>query len=109
MRHSPDKVWISQAPSIKTGDSEEKEHLFLEKPVITSTYRTIKHTLKQSKMSEPRQSKAKVNRAYVRLRHHIKMLINEGQRTHNFDRVVNLLDSMTRWLEEQERETHTKK
>lgn len=92
VRHSPDKEWLSQDAS-----------------VITSTYQPIRHTLKRSKMSEPHQSRAQVNRAYVRLRHHLKQLINEGQRTHNFDRVVNLLDSMTRWLEEQERGTQPKK
>ncbi|HUS89730.1 MAG TPA: MBL fold metallo-hydrolase [Desulfosporosinus sp.] len=107
VRHSPDKEWLSQDASIKA--SEEKEHLSSEKPVITSTYQPVKHTLKRSKMSESHQSRAQVNRAYVRLLHHLKQLINEGQRTHNFDRVVNLLDSMTRWLEEQERGTQPKK
>jgi metallo-beta-lactamase family protein len=107
VRHSPEKEWLSPDASIIAG--EEKEHLSAEKPVITSTYRPIKHALKRSKISEPRQSRAQVNRAYVRLRHHLKQLINEGQRTHNFDRVVNLLDGMTRWLEEQERGTQPKK
>lgn len=103
VRHSPDKEWLARDASIKA--SEEKEHLSSEKPVITSTYQPEKHTLKRSIVSEPHQSRAQVNRAYVRLLHHLKQLINEGQRTHNFDRVVNLLDSMTRWFEEQERET----
>ena len=92
VRHSPDKEWLSQDAS-----------------VITSTYQPVKHTLKRSKMSEPHQSRAQVNRAYVRLLHHLKQLINEGRRTDNFDRVVNLLDSMTRRLEEQERGTQPKK
>ena len=91
VRHSPDKEWLSQDV------------------VITSTYQPVKHTLKRSIVSEPHRSRAQVNRAYVRLLHHLKQLINEGQRTHNFDRVVNLLDSMTRWLEEQERGTQPKK
>ena len=91
VRHSPDKEWLSQDA------------------VITSTYQPVKHTLKRSIVSEPHRSRAQVNRAYVRLLHHLKQLINEGQRTHNFDRVVNLLDSMTRWLEEQERGTQPKK
>lgn len=91
VRHSPDKEWLARDAS-----------------VITSTYQPVKLTLKRSKMSEPHQSRAQVNRAYVRLLHHLKQLINEGQRTHKFDRVVNLLDSMTRWLEEQERGTQPK-
>ncbi|HUX46405.1 MAG TPA: MBL fold metallo-hydrolase [Desulfosporosinus sp.] len=108
VRHSPDKEWLAQDVSIKA--SEEKGHISSEKSVITSsTYQAVKHTLKRSKVSQPHQSQAQVNRAYVRLRHHLKQLINEGQRTHNFDRVVNLLDSMTRLLEEQERGTPPKK
>jgi len=91
IRHSPDKQWLAQDASIQLSD--EKEQIPSEKPVITS---------KQSKMSEKHQSRAQVNRAYIRLRHHLNKLINEGQRTHDSDRVVNLLDSMTRWLEEQE-------
>lgn len=91
IRHSPDKQWLAQDASIQPSD--EKEPIPSEKPVITS---------KQSKMSEKHQSRAQVNRAYIRLRHHLNKLINEGQRTHDSDRVVNLLDSMTRWLEEQE-------
>jgi len=106
VRHSPDKEWLSQDASINP--SEEKEHLSSEKRVITA-YQPLKRTLKRSKMPESHQSRAQVNRAYVRLRHHLNQLINEGQRTHNFDRVVNLLDSMTRRLEEQERGTQPKK
>ena len=105
VRHSPDKEWLSQDASINP--SEEKEHLSSEKRVITA-YKPLKRTLKRSKMSESHQSRAQVNSAYVRLRHHLNQLINEGQRTHNFDRVVNLLDSMTLLLEEQERGTQPK-
>ena len=89
VRHSPDKEWLS--------------------PEIPSTYQPVKQTLKQSKMPELHPSRAQVNRAYVRLRHHLLQLINEGQQTHDTDRVVNLLDSMTRLLEEQERGTLPKK
>lgn len=91
VRHSPDEEWLAQDA------------------VITPTYQPIKHTLKRSKLSETHQSRAQVNRAYIRLRHHLKQLINEGQRTHNFDRAVNLIDSMTRLLEEQDRGTQPKK
>jgi len=103
VRHSPEKNWLSQDTSIKS--SEEKEYPFSEKPVLTPTKQSIKHSFKRSKITETHQSRSQVNRAYIRLRHHIKQLINDGQRTHDSDRVVNLLDSMTRWLEEQERGT----
>ncbi len=100
VRHLPDQEWLSLNASTKTSDETD---LSTVKRASTSTYQPIKHILKRSKTSEPRQSRAQVNRAYVRLRHHIKQLINEGQRTQNFDRVVSLLNSMTRILEEQER------
>lgn len=107
VRHSPDKVWLSQDASSKTSD--EKEHRTTEKTVFKSTYTPVKHTLKRAKMSEPQPSRAQVNRAYIKLRHKLNQLINEGQRTHNFDRVVDRLDSMTRLLDEQERGTRPKR
>ena len=91
VRHTPDQEWLSRDA------------------LITSTDQPVKQTLQRSIVSEPHQSRAQVNRAYVRLLHHLQQLINEGQRTPNFDRVVNLLDSMTRWLEEQEQGTQPKK
>jgi len=103
VKHSPDKEWLSHDISIQA--SEEKEHSPIKQLVITSNYQPLKNVLRRSKKSESHQSQAQLNRAYVRLRHHLKQLISDGQRTHDFDRVVNLLDSMTRWLEEQERGT----
>ncbi len=106
VRHAPDKEWLSIDVSAKA--SEQQADLS-EKRANTSTYQSNKHMLKRSKTSEPRQSRAQVNRAYVRLRHHIKQLINDGQRTHNFDKAITLLNSMTRMLEEQERGKQPKK
>ncbi|MHB8074806.1 MBL fold metallo-hydrolase [Desulfosporosinus fructosivorans] len=106
IRHSPDKEWLSQdAPDATSKDYEALS----QKPSGTPTYQQIKPTLKRTRGSEPRQSRAQVNRAYVGLRHHLKQLINEGQRTHDFARVANLLDSMTHWLEEQMRGKQPKK
>jgi metallo-beta-lactamase family protein len=106
-RHSPDKEWLAKDTSSKA--SEVKEQQSLEKTVSDAIYQPIKQTLTRSKISLTHQSRSQVNRAYVRLQHHLKQLINEGQRTHNFDRVVKLLDSMTHWLEEQERGIKPKK
>ena len=103
VRHAPQKVWLSRDTSIQ--GSEEKVSLSSEKPKSKSPLHSVAFTAKRSKMSEPHLSRAQVNRAYVRLRHRLKQLIDEGQRTRNFERVVNLLDSMTRLLEEQDRKT----
>ncbi|SPF50091.1 Metallo-beta-lactamase superfamily protein [Candidatus Desulfosporosinus infrequens] len=103
IRHAPPKVWLTQDASIQ--GSEEKVQLSPFRTIRKLPSQSVPPTFKRSKLSEPHSSRAQVNRAYVRLRHHLKQLIDEGQRTHNFDRVVNLLDSMTRWLEAQERDT----
>ena len=105
-RHSPDKPWISQDASSETS---VKEHLATEKRFISSTRRPIKQTLKRAIKAEPLSSRAQVNRAYVRLRHQLNQLIKEGQRTHNYERVVNRLDGMTLWFDEQERQTRLKR
>ena len=102
-RHAPQKVWLTQDALVQ--GSEEKVHLFPAKTISKLPPQSITPTSKRAKISEPHLSRAQVNRSYVRLRHHLKQLIDEGQRTRNFERVVNLLDSITRWLEEQERET----
>jgi len=101
IRHEPQKIWLTQNAAI-IQDSEESE-----KKVTQSTQSTpqpIAPSSKRSKISYPRVSRAQVNRAYIRLRHHIKRILDEGQRTRDFERVINILNSMTRWLEEQERE-----
>jgi len=107
VRHSPDIEWLSEDTSSQTREEEERVSSVIPEPI--STFQPIKHTLKRSKMAKPHRSRAQVNRAYVRLLHRVKQLINEGQQTHNFDRVVDLLDRTTTWLEEQERGTKPKK
>jgi metallo-beta-lactamase family protein len=103
VRHLPEKVWLTQDALIT--DSIEKVRLSSEKPISSLPLQPLPSISRHTKVSATHLSRTQVNKAYVRLRHHLKQLIDEGQRTHNFERVVNLLDSMTRWLEEQERET----
>lgn len=101
VRHAPQKAWMAeesmtQSREVKQGhptDSLAKE----------SIPRTIPLTTTRARRPESHHSRAQVNRAYIRLRHQIKRLLDEGQRTHNYDRVVFLLDGLTRWLEDQER------
>jgi metallo-beta-lactamase family protein len=108
VRHTPEIEWLSQDISIETREEEERVSTVIPEPI--STFQPIKHTLKKrAKMAKPYRSRAQINRAYARLLHRLKQLINQGQQAHDFDRVVDLLDRMTSWLEEQERGTNLKK
>lgn len=56
--------------------------------------------------SERRVSQAQVNSAYLSLRHKLKVLIDQGQRTHHLEQVLAQLDSISRWLDEQQPKKH---
>ncbi|TGE32468.1 MBL fold metallo-hydrolase [Desulfosporosinus sp. Sb-LF] len=91
IRHAPQKIWLSQDIPIKAS----MNHSTHQQQVLS--------TSEKSKTTVPKFSRAQVNRSYARLRHQLKQLIDQGQQTHDFARVVDLLDSMTRWLEEKGR------
>lgn len=98
IHHAPEKVWLSKVLHAET--SREAADYPSEKTISNVTIPAP--SFKRAKTSASKLSRSHVNRAYIRLRHHLKLLIDEGQRTRDYDRVVNLLNSMTRWLEEQE-------
>ncbi|MCO5386673.1 MAG: MBL fold metallo-hydrolase [Desulfosporosinus sp.] len=99
LQHAPEKVWLSKSIKVEDGNEVSTEK------VLRNIAIPAAPSYKRSKTSASKISRSQVNRAYIRLRHHLKRLIDEGQRTRDFERVVNLLDSITRWLEEQERTT----
>ena len=103
VRLAPEKLWMTPNDSSQI-IIEEKVRTASEIKNSKSTLQSAPISSQRAKMSDSHAvSRAQVNRAYIRLRHHLKRILDEGQRTRNFARVVNLLDSMTRWLEEQER------
>jgi len=102
VRHSPDKEWFAQDDSIIASDASDAN------VAKESMNQRTKHILKRTKIAEQHQSRAQVNREYARLRHNIEQLINKGQRIQNFDKVVNVLDSMINLFEDQERGTQPK-
>jgi len=102
-RVAPEKTWLSIAPKVEI--SNESTVAPSEKSISNLNLRPVAPTYKTTKASTAKASRSQVNRAYIRFRHHLKRLIDEGQRTRNFSHVINVLDSLTRWLEEQERKT----
>lgn len=91
VRHAPQNTWMEPNEQIS------------EAPMPESSAQLISFPPQRSDSPKSRVNRAQVNRAYIRLRHHLKRLLDEGQRTRNLDRVIKLLDSMTLWLQEQER------
>lgn len=102
VRYAPQKTWIAPNDQIREV-SEEKVRSTSNVSMGKLPAQYIPFTPQRSKRSSSQVTRAQVNRSYIRLRHQLKRLLDEGQRTRNLDRVVKLLDSMTHWLQEQER------
>ncbi|MDA8227318.1 MAG: MBL fold metallo-hydrolase [Desulfitobacterium hafniense] len=102
IRHAPEQAWIKpleddiQVPSQQKSVSQISKLYLPQQPSLLPTF---------NKKTDRRVSQSQVNKAYVRLRHRLKSLIDNGRRTQTLDRVLKILESMTKWLEEQERET----
>jgi Predicted exonuclease of the beta-lactamase fold involved in RNA processing len=101
VRYAPQKTWIVPKEQI----SEVSDHNVrpTSKVSISKSSQDIPILTPRSTKTNSQATRAQVNRAYIRFRHHLKRLLDEGQRSRNLDRVVKLLDSMTIWLQEQER------
>lgn len=95
LRHAPDHVWLYQDEPMAGHVSPENRP---QKPASEKFLPSLSGRIK-AKGTDQRGSRAQVNRAYIRLRHRLKELVDEGQRNRNYDQVVQALDMMTQWLE----------
>ena len=101
LRHAPEKDWLSIVPKVEASNGSivspyEKSISKISLPPVAPNY-------KKAKITVSKGSRSQVNRAYIRLRHQLKQLIDEGQRSRDYDHVVNVLNRLTRLLVEQER------
>lgn len=99
IRHQPEHHWLARTQE----QSEQKEKQTETARSSQTAVIPLPYSLpfNKRKALERKGSKAQVNRAYIRLRHRIKILIDEGQRNRNLDKVIYILDTMTQWLENQ--------
>lgn len=100
IRHIPEKSWLTEDSSVISGETIPSPSVPSESPLKKSCLQSAPLPTKRTSRKEPHHSRAQVNKAYLRLRHHLKKIIDEGNRSRNFDRVVYLLDGLTHWLEE---------
>ena len=101
VRHAPAKPWLVH----ETEAFPRKEVTVTaqsSRPTIPKPMPSLPQ-IKKPKDSERRVSRSQVNRAYVRLRQRLKQLIDQGQRERTLDHVVDVIENITRWLEEQKR------
>ncbi|AET68767.1 putative exonuclease of the beta-lactamase fold involved in RNA processing [Desulfosporosinus orientis DSM 765] len=99
IQQAPEKPWLTPKTEISIETAKEAT----DKPSSKAIIPPVLPAQKRGKTSASRLSRSHVNRAYARLQHYLKRLIDDGQKKRDFEHVVNVLDSMTRWLEDQDR------
>lgn len=97
------KPWLSLEPQ---NTNQEMEPIVFHQQFSRSIPSTGMHTHNKDRKTRTNISRININRAYRRVRNQLKQLINEGQRTGDFERVVNLLDGLSRSLEEERKTRH---
>ncbi|MFZ3101309.1 MAG: MBL fold metallo-hydrolase [Desulfitobacteriaceae bacterium] len=107
IRHAPQRQWLKpvkkEDPSDLNCGTVISPRTATQKPALTLLH-PPQHT-KAPIHHDRHVSKSQVNRAYVRLRQRLKDLVDHGQRNHSLEQVVEILESITHWLESQDHRT----
>jgi metallo-beta-lactamase family protein len=94
------KEVISYPPVEPWVKEPEQQKPFISQPSSLAT--VVPSPISKTKPERMGSSQAHVNRAFARLRYRLKELINKGRRTNDLERVVIILETISRWLDEQE-------
>lgn len=57
-------------------------------------------TLSRGKSGQAKITQAQINRAMQRLRHRLKVLVDNGRRSNNLEHTLAVIDTITRWLDD---------
>jgi metallo-beta-lactamase family protein len=101
IRHAPDHQWLKPFETEELTVQENQvitPFPTIQKPALTSITRSARGPVRY----EHRVSKSHLNRAYSRVRQRLKDLVNWGQRNDSMYEVIEILDTITQWLENQE-------
>jgi metallo-beta-lactamase family protein len=102
IRHAPDQPWLKTVGTEVPGIQEIQQLYTPLPPIEKSALRSLTRSTKGSGRHERRVTKSQLNRAYSRVRQRLKELVNQGQRNDSMHEVVEILDAITQWLENQE-------
>ena len=101
IRHAPDHQWLKLVKKEEPRDQNSRTVInprtTTQKPSLTS----LRLPMRTKASHDRHVSKSQVNRAYIRLRQRLKDLVDHGQRNHSLEQVVEILDTITHWLESQ--------
>jgi len=88
--YPPDKPWLKE-PALESSNLSQLNSTIPELPSLPQKNKSRKNNISQ----------AQVNRSFARLQHRLKVFIDQGKKAQDHDHVVTVLESITRWLDEQ--------
>lgn len=88
--YPPDKPWLKE-PVLESSNLSQ----------LNSTIHELPSLPQKNKSGRNNISQAQVNRSFARLQHRLKVFIDQGKKAQDHDHVVTVLESITRWLDEQ--------
>lgn len=100
-----DKEIIPYPPSqpwLKVIEQEAQLALEVEHSIApkVASSKSVLPPLTKGKSSQQKVTQAQVNRSMQKLRHRLKVLVDNGRRSNNLGHTLQVIDSITRWLDD---------